>query len=161
MEAKVIWREGLSFTGTAGSGFEVALGTAYSEGGKDDGFRPMELLATGLAGCTAMDVVSILNKKKQKLTSFEVKAYMRRAAEHPKVFTQGLIEYFIGGHNIEEPAVVRAIELSATRYCSAHAMFSRLFPIEFKYHIFEEEGSGERRLAASGAYTAPNKVKQP
>ena len=62
MEAKVTWSQGLSFTGTSGSGFSVPLGTDPNVGGNDDGFRPMELMAISLAGCTAIDVISILRK---------------------------------------------------------------------------------------------------
>ena len=75
-----------------------------------------------------------------------------RAAEFPKVFTRAVIEYFITGHNLEEAAVVRAIELSAIRYCPAQAMLVKVFPIESIYHIFEDEGEGQSRLVKSGAY---------
>ena len=112
----------------------------------------MELLATGLAGCTAMDVISILQKKRQEVTDFEVQVHAERASEHPKVFTSAVIEYFISGHNLDEAAVVRAIELSATRYCPAQAMFQNVFPMELKYHIYEDKGDGERELVKSGLY---------
>jgi len=122
-------------------------------GGDNDGVRPMEMLAIGLAGCTAMDVISILTKKRQDVTQFEVQVHAERAAEHPKVFTGAVIEYFVVGRGVEEEAVVRAIELSAVRYCPAQAMFSKVFPIELKYHIFEDLGDGQRSLVKSGVYT--------
>jgi putative redox protein len=75
MEANVIWQQGLTFTGTADTGFQVPLGAASAVGGDDDGFKPMELLAVGLAGCTAMDVISILQKKRQHVTGFEVRVH--------------------------------------------------------------------------------------
>jgi len=121
-------------------------------GGDNDGVRPMEMLAIGLAGCTAMDVISILTKKRQDVTQFEVQVHAERAAEHPKVFTGAVIEYFVVGRGVEEEAVVRAIELSAVRYCPAQAMFSKVFPIELKYHIFEDLGDGQRSLVKSGVY---------
>ena len=80
MGAKVTWKSGFSFTATADSGFELPLGVSSEAGGADDGFRPMELLLVGLAGCTAMDVISILEKKRQQVTSFEVKTQGQRAA---------------------------------------------------------------------------------
>lgn len=122
-------------------------------GGDNDGVRPMEMLAIGLAGCTAMDVISILTKKRQDVTQFEVQVHAERAAEHPKVFIGAVIEYFVVGRGVEEEAVVRAIELSAVRYCPAQAMFSKVFPIELKYHIFEDLGDGQRSLVKSGVYT--------
>ena len=156
MEARVVWKQRLTFTGSAGSGFEVPLGTEAGVGGDDDGFRPMELIATGLAGCTAMDVVSILQKKRQEVTAFEVRVYTERAQEHPKVFTSAVIEYIVSGHAVDETALLRAIELSATRYCPAQAMFEKVFPISLQYQIYEEENGG-RRLVKSGE--TPTMVK--
>lgn len=130
MNAKVIWQEKMSFEGTADSGFKVPLGTVAELGGNDDGFRPLELLAIGLAGCTAMDVISILTKKKQDVKNFEVRVHADRAEEHPKVFTHLTIEYVVSGKNVDRAAVERAVELSETKYCSAQAMFNKIVPID-------------------------------
>jgi putative redox protein len=137
MQAKVIWSEGLSFTGSSDSGFSVNLGAAEGVGGKDDGFRPMELLLTGLIGCTAMDVISILQKKRQQVEEFEVEAQAERSPDHPKVFTDIQITYRIRGKDIDEKAVQRAIELSETRYCPAQAMFKEIIPMKLSYKIEE------------------------
>jgi putative redox protein len=150
MEAKVDWKGRLTFTGTADSGFSVPLGAKAAVGGDDDGFRPMELIALGLAGCTAMDVMSILRKKRQDVTDFEVQVHVERAQEHPKVFTETEIEYFITGHGVDETAVLRAIGLSANRYCPAQAMFNQVMTIELKYHIYNDEGAGKRSEITSG-----------
>ncbi|NPV77058.1 MAG: OsmC family protein [Anaerolineae bacterium] len=137
MEAKVTWKGRMSFEGAAGSGFKAPLGTEKLVGGDEDGFRPMELLIMGLAGCTAMDVISILTKKRQVITAFEVKVEGQRATEHPRVFTHITIEYVITGHQVDPEAVERAIELSATKYCPAQAMFGRIVPIDIKKTILE------------------------
>ena len=137
MDAKVIWKERMSFEGTSDSGFKVPLGTSPDVGGDDDGFRPLELLAIGLAGCTAMDVISILRKKRQKVNSFEVKVHAERSDEHPKVFTHLAIEYIINGKDISREAVERAVELSANKYCPAQAMLKQVAPMEFKVIILE------------------------
>jgi putative redox protein len=152
MNAKVTWQGRMSFTGSADTGFQLPLGTTPQVGGDNDGFQPMELLAIGMAGCTAMDVVSILQKKRQDLTAFDVQVYARRETEHPKVITQATIEYSVSGHDIEEAAVVRSIELSATRYCPAQAMFSKIFPIQMEYAIYEDLGGGVRELIKRGSY---------
>ena len=110
-------------------------------GGDNDGFRPLELLLVGLAGCTAMDVISILRKKRQEVTDFEVTAEADRADEHPKVYTHIRLIYHVTGKNISEAAVQRAIELSETRYCPAHAMLSHSVTIECSYSIQETETS--------------------
>ena len=152
MEAKVTWRENLSFIGEADTGFEVPLGASSSFGGSDDGFRPMELFAIGLAGCTGMDVISILKKKRQEILAFEVEVHMERAEEHPKVFTEAEIEYSITGKDVQEKAVRRAIELSATRYCPAQAMLGQIMPMGIKYHIYEHSGDENLVKVVSGIF---------
>ena len=139
MEAKVIWKSGLGFTGTAESGFTIPLGGHSEAGTPNDGFRPVELLAVGLAGCTAMDVISILEKKRLNVTAFEVTVHALRAEEHPKVFTQAEIVFKLTGSGIDPSAVERAIELSSTKYCPAHAMLGKAFPITTRYEIIEVE----------------------
>ena len=150
MEAKATWKGKLSFTGTGDSGHEVLLGASSSIGGDDDGLRPMELFALGLAGCTGMDVISILQKKRQEVGAFEVEVHMKRADEHPKVFTEAEIDYFVTGKSVQEKAVVRAIELSAARYCPAQAMLGKIMPIAIKYHIYEDTGDEKPEIVVSG-----------
>lgn len=152
MDAKVTWHQGLRFTGKADTGFEVPLAADPEVGGADDGFRPLELMAVSLAGCTAMDVVSILTKKQQDVTAFEVKVHADQADEYPKVFTQAVITYLVTGHRVDEAAVLRAIELSATKYCPAQAMLGKVVPIELAYEVYEDEGAGKSRLAKQGTY---------
>ncbi|HSO28089.1 MAG TPA: OsmC family protein [Anaerolineales bacterium] len=149
--AKVIWNGNLSFTGTADTGYELPLDGKKEVGGGGAGFRPMELIAAGLAGCTAMDVISILSKKRQDVTAFEVRVRAGRASEHPKVFTQATIEYHVAGHSIDEKAVLRAMELSATRYCPAQAMLGQVMPIGLEYFIYEVDADGEQSLQTQGS----------
>ncbi len=138
MDASVTWDHGLTFKGTADSGFRLTLGTSKAAGGDDDGFRPMELLLVGVAGCTAMDVISILKKKRQDVTGFEVKVHGERAAQDPKVFTAIEIEYIVRGRHVEPAAVERSVELSMTKYCSASATLAKAATITHKYTIVEE-----------------------
>jgi putative redox protein len=152
MNATVAWRQGLSFTGKADTGFEVPLGAEPEVGNVDDGFRPLELMAVSLAGCTAMDVISILTKKKQEVTAFEVKVHAEQAEEFPKVFTRAVITYLVTGHAVDEVALLRAIELSATKYCPAQAMFNKVVPMELVYEIYEDEGDGITRQMKQGKY---------
>jgi putative redox protein len=142
----------LSFSGTADSGFELAMGSDPDVGGDDDGFRPLELVAIGLAGCTGMDVISILKKKRQKVTGFEVRVDAEQAETHPMVFTRAAIEYEVTGTSVDEAAVVRSIELSAQRYCPVQGMLNSVFPMEYRYRIYEGEAQGERTLVTSGIY---------
>jgi putative redox protein len=154
MQAKVIWQENMAFTGSADSGFNVQLDSKKEVGGEGRGFVPMELMAISLAGCTAMDVMSILRKKRQDVTGFEVHVDAPRAAEHPKVFTNATVDYLISGHSVDEKAVVRAIQLSAENYCPAQAMLGKVMPIDLHYQIFEEK-NGEKQLVVKGEYATP------
>jgi putative redox protein len=151
MQAKVNWKNGLSFEGTADSGFKVDLGAEAEVGGANDGFRPMELMVLSLAGCTAMDVISILQKKRQDVTDFEVHVDAQRATEHPKVITSALIEYVVSGHGVDEAALLRAIELSAERYCPAQSMLTQVFPLELNFQIFEDK-EGKKDLVKQGQF---------
>src|SRR5512132_1303662 len=100
MQATVQWKENMIFAGMPESGFPVQLDSDSSFGGTRQGVRPMELIALGLAGCTAMDVLSILQKKRQQVTQFEVQVDAPRSTDYPKVFTSALITYVVTGKNI-------------------------------------------------------------
>lgn len=137
MDASVTWNDKMSFTGTANTGFTLPLDSDLAAGGMDSGFRPLELMAVSLAGCTAMDVISILRKKQQDVTHFEVKVHADQQDEHPHVFTQVNVEFLVTGRSVDPKAVERAIELSTTKYCPANAMLSKAVQITNSYKIFE------------------------
>jgi putative redox protein len=135
MNAKVVWKGDMSFVGENEEGFLIPLDSKKVVGGHDAGFRPLQLLAIGLVGCTGMDVISILRKKRQEVTDFEVTAAIERADQHPKVFTKIVLEYIVSGKNIDPEAVERAVVLSETKYCPAQAMLSKAAEITHKITI--------------------------
>ncbi len=139
MQASVTWQGRMSFVGTADSGFTVPLGTTPAVGGDNDGFRPLELMVISLAGCTAMDVISILHKKRQEVTAFEVRVQAEQASEHPRTFTRMQIEYIFTGRDLNPKAIERAIELSEQKYCPAQSMLSKAVTLEHSYTIHEAE----------------------
>jgi putative redox protein len=149
MDSIVQWHGRMSFTGHSESGFSVNLDSDPAVGGDNKGFRPLELMAISLGGCTAMDVISILNKMRQAVHDFQVKVHVERAEQHPRVFTSGIIEYHISGNSIDEESVIKAIRLSRDRYCPAQAMLLKVFPITLKYYIYEGQGE-ERQLTKQG-----------
>ncbi|MBP7999260.1 MAG: OsmC family protein [Chloroflexi bacterium] len=133
MKASASWQNNsLSFSGTAATGFVVPMGS------DDDGFRPMELLLVSLAGCTGMDVISILQKKRQDVTDFQVQIDSDRATDHPKVFTHIRVHYVVRGRNIDPKAVERAVELSKDKYCSVSAMLSQAAQVNHTFEVVEE-----------------------
>lgn len=139
MDVVMNWKGKLAFEGTGPSGFTQLLDSDVSVGGENSGARPMEFIAMGLAGCTAMDVISILLKKRLTIKDFQVKLHADRSREHPKVFTSSVIEYQVYGTDVDETSVLRAIELSAEKYCPAQAMLEKAFPIRLIYKIFDAE----------------------
>ena len=136
--ASVTWKQGLSFTGTADSGFTLDLSGRAAAGGSEDGFRPTELLLVGLAGCTGMDVISILQKKRQYVTSFQVKVSGQKAKTHPTVFTYIQVHYILSGPDLDPQAIEQAIALSRDKYCSVSAMLDKTAVIEYTYEILAE-----------------------
>ena len=137
MEAKAVWKGDLTFVGSADSGFSLVMDAFKEVGGNESGFRPVELIAIGVAGCTGMDVISILKKKRQEVTDFEVLVHATRAAEHPKKITHMLIEYVVTGKNIDPAAVERAVQLSEEKYCPSIATIRNNVTIENKIVIKE------------------------
>lgn len=148
MDAKVTWQQGLSFVGVTRNGFPVRMD---SNPGPESGVSPMEMIGLSLAGCTAMDVISILEKKREVITDFEVSVHAERARDFPRVFVGAVIEYAVTGQHVDEHAVLRAIELSVTKYCPVEAMLSKAFPMEFRYQIYEGRGAA-RELVKGGVY---------
>ena len=137
--ATVNYVQGLQFVGSASSGHAIVMDGDPEVGGDDTAPRPMELLLFGIAGCSGMDVISILQKKRQSITNFIVQIQTVRADEHPRTFTNIQIEYLITGKNVEEAAVKRSIELSETKYCPAQAMLKEVVPISSTYKIIEQK----------------------
>jgi len=139
MDIILNWKGKMAFEGVGDSGFTQRMDTDAA-GGENTGARPMEFIALGLAGCTAMDVISIMQKKKQPIADFQVQVHAQRADEHPKVFTGAVIEYRVTGRDVDESSLLRAIELSAEKYCPAQAMLSKAFPMQLVYKIVDEDG---------------------
>ena len=135
--AQVTWKGDMHFVGTADTGFTLTLDTAPAVGGQDMGFRPLELMLVSLAGCTGMDVISILKKKRQDVTGFEVRVEAEQAEDHPHVYTAIRVTYIVRGHQIDPAAVERSIELSETKYCPATAMLRKTATITSRYEIHE------------------------
>ena len=146
MNIKLKQINGLAMAAVGDSNHWVTMDGPKKFGGFSAGSRPMELLLMGLAGCTAMDVVSILMKKRVKLDDFSIEVEAKQATEHPKVFTDIKLHYIFAGINLRRVDVEQAIELSESKYCSATAMLKKNAIITHDYEIVEsDDGSnGER-----------------
>jgi len=130
--------DGLRFTATTASGFEVELDSAVDPAGPVSAASPMELQLVALGGCTAMDVISILRKMRQDVVDYDVKLTHTRAQEHPKVYTSVQLRHVVRGRNLSEENVRRAIELTMARYCPVFAMLHPTVAISERYELIDE-----------------------
>jgi putative redox protein len=103
---------------------------------------PVELLLIALGACTAVDVVSILKKKRQVVTDYRVEVRGERREEHPRAFTKMEVKHIVRGRNVSPEAVARAIELSETKYCSVAATLRPTVEIVSTFEIIEEDIEG-------------------
>ena len=138
-KATVTWLNGRAFVGESGSGHAVVMDGAPEAGGRNVGARPMEMMLLGLGGCTAFDVVMILEKGREQVTGLAVELEAGRAPEDPKVFTSVKLVYRLKGRGLKSAAVERAIALSMEKYCSATAMFEKTAKLEHAW-LIEDEG---------------------
>ncbi|HZD60753.1 MAG TPA: OsmC family protein [Anaerolineae bacterium] len=121
MKAKIKWVDGQQFIGINERNQSVVMDSLPEGGGEGAGIKPTELFLMGLAGCTAIDVISIMKKKRQVVTSFSVEVEGMQRGEHPKSFEDIKLIYKVKGENIDEAALQRAIQLSEEKYCSVRA----------------------------------------
>lgn len=146
---------GLRFTARTGSGHEIVLDD--SDG--NTGPRPVEMLLVGQAGCTGMDVMSILQKKRQVVTSYEVAVSAEQRDGQPAIYTRAEVLHIVKGPALDEAAVRRAIELSATKYCSVAAMLSAgTVEIHHRYRIQGPDGASpiEGEVTVTGPHADPD-----
>ncbi len=126
------WKGGMTFIGRNPAGGEVQMGTLDGK----PGIGPMELALVALAGCTGMDIVSILEKKRLKLTDFRLRVRGVRAETYPMVYTEIEVEYLLWGENLPAKDVEQAIRLSEEKYCSVGIMLGKTARIHSTYRIF-------------------------
>ncbi|MEW8505568.1 MAG: OsmC family protein [Candidatus Thiodiazotropha sp.] len=139
MKARVVWVEDSVMMGESGSGHGVVMDGPPEHGGRNLGVRPMEMLLLGMGGCTEFDVLSILRKSRQQVTSCVVELEAERAQQDPKVFTRIHAHFIVCGRNLSEKHVARAISLSADKYCSASLMLGKSAAITHDYEIHNEQ----------------------
>ena len=135
MKARVSWREHRTFIGESGSGHTVVMDGAPEHGGRNLAARPMEMLLLGMGGCSAFDVVNMLERARQPLTRLELEIDAERAEKIPQVFTRIHIRFRAYGPGLSETQVRRAVELSLTKYCSASLMLGHTAEITHDLEI--------------------------
>ncbi|MFL0801789.1 MAG: OsmC family protein [Agarilytica sp.] len=138
MQATVSWLDGVSFEAKSGSGHAVVMDGPPDHGGQNKGVRPMEMLLMGLGGCASFDVMSILQKSRQKVTDCRAELVAERADAVPSVFTKIEMKFVVSGESLKEAQVARAVSLSAEKYCSASIMLEKAgVEITHSYEVVE------------------------
>ncbi|MEY9536369.1 OsmC family protein [Sinorhizobium fredii] len=137
MKARIKWVEGRTFVGQSGSGHNVVLGTAYGPDGSTPGPSPMELVLIGTGGCSAFDVVHILEKGRQPVEDCIVELSAERADQEPKVFTRIHMHFVVKGRGLAANKVERAVALSIEKYCSASAMLAKTATITHDFEVVD------------------------
>jgi putative redox protein len=130
--------QGMAFRAQAGTGYELVIDTSPDHGGTASGFEPLELLAVALGGCTALDVIAILRKKRQAVTGYRLRVATRQATEHPKVYTHFVVLHIVQGRALDPRAVARAVELSALKYCPVSSMLAHAAQVVHQFRIVPE-----------------------
>lgn len=137
MKARVKWVQDATFIGEAGSGHAVVMDGPAESGGRNLGPRPMEMLLLGMGGCTAFDVVYILQRARQPVLDCVVEIEAERAEQAPKVFTKIHVHFIVSGRGLSEKQVERAVQLSAEKYCSASIMLGKAAVITHDFELVE------------------------
>ena len=138
MKGTVTLQEGSTFEGVAGSGHRVTMDVAPEVGGRDLGLRPMEMVLLGLGGCTAIDVLHMLRKGRQPITDMRVELDAERADDAPKVFTRIHLHFVLTGAGLDPHKIERAINLSASKYCSASMMLNKTAEMTHDFEIVKQ-----------------------
>jgi len=137
MKARVKWVEQRTFLGESGSGHTVVMDGAPEAGGRDLGVRPMEMLLLGLGGCTAFDVIDILQRGREPVDDLAIEIEGERSDEIPKIFNKINVRYIVTGTGLNPEKVDRAVKLSAEKYCSATIMLGAVAEITHDIKIVD------------------------
>ena len=133
MQARVKWVEGLTFIGESASGHQILM----DGNSGDKAPSPMEMVLMAAGGCSAIDVVSILQKGRHEVTNCEVKLTSERREEAPRLFTHINLHFIVTGKALKDAAVSRAVDLSAEKYCSVALMLEKAVKITHSYEVIE------------------------
>jgi putative redox protein len=129
---------GMAFLATTPNHHSIVIDTGPESGGANSGPEPLSLMLLSLGACTGMDVISILRKKRQVVTAYTINVYANQATEHPRIYTDILVEHIVEGPDVSPDAVARSLELSVTKYCPANALLSRATNVQ---HVFRVVGA--------------------
>lgn len=126
------WLGNMAFESNNPSGLNLTIDAGPDDGGKGEGYRPKALMLSGLAGCSGLDVASLIKKMKLEVDEFTIETIANLTDEHPKYYDTVVIEYHFHGSNLDEKKLQRAVDLSVEKYCGVMEMFRRFAELEIK-----------------------------
>lgn len=133
-EIKLDWKGGMSFE-TELDGHKLSIDVPEEMGGKDGGPRPKKLMLVALAGCTGMDIASLLKKMRVEVDTFDIKVEAPLADEHPKYYTSMKVVYEFFGENVSEEKVTKIVNMSLDKYCGVSALYKKAIDFDFEIRI--------------------------
>lgn len=143
MRVEAQWTSGMRFQGTNEDGLRIVMDSNPEHGGTGGGPAPMETLLLALAGCTGMDVISILRKMRAPLDRFKIEVSGERAQEHPRVLTAIHLCYVAAGSGLQAEQVEKAVALSQEKYCSVSAMLRKAAPLTYEVRVTDTSAAPE------------------
>lgn len=129
------WKENMLFEADNPSGHTLLIDTSEEHGGKDGGFRPKALMLSSLAGCSGLDVVSLLEKKRIPIADFKIVVTAELTEEHPKFYNKVLVEYHFYGDHLPEDKINKVVDLSVEKYCGVMEMFRQFATVTIGIHL--------------------------
>ena len=126
------WLGNMAFESTNPSGHDLRIDAGPDDGGESSGYRPKALLLSGLAGCSGLDVASLIKKMKLEVDDFQIETIANLTDEHPRYYDTVKIEYHFHGSNLDEKKLQRAVDLSVEKYCGVMEMFRRFAALEIE-----------------------------
>lgn len=126
------WIGRMAFESTNPSGLDLNIDASPDDGGQGKGFRPKALMLSGLAGCSGLDIASLIKKMKLDVEAFRIETIANLTDEHPKYYDKVVVEYHFHGSNLNEEKLQKAVDLSVEKYCGVMEMFRRFAEMEIK-----------------------------
>ena len=138
INVRMSWQGGLKFDGTSAFGHKISTDGGRKAGGKEEGYKPTELLLYGIAGCTGIDVVRILEKQRQELAGLEIEVIAHQNEDYPKPFHTVEVKFTARGKDLDPKKLAKAIELSESKYCVLSQTVQAPAKVTTSYEIISE-----------------------
>ncbi|WP_299058597.1 OsmC family protein [uncultured Polaribacter sp.] len=131
------WKENMQFESDNPSGINLFMDAGEESGGKGEGYRPKALMLASLAGCSGLDIVSLLKKMRAEAADFKIEITAELTDEHPKFYNKVKVDYHFTGNNLKEDKIKKAVDLSVDKYCGVMEMFRQFAEVETEIFLHE------------------------